>query len=55
VPFGPNATYELKGTEKFVNSGTILPKGDENDIPGSGNSFSVKFDKAGTYDYTASS
>jgi plastocyanin len=52
VPLGPNATYELKGTEKFVNSGTILPKGDENDIPGSGNTFSVKFDKAGIYDYT---
>jgi plastocyanin len=48
---GPDASYEMKGTEKYVNSGTILPKGDENEIPGSGNTFSVKFDKAGTYDY----
>ncbi len=51
IPIGPNANYTMKGDEKFVNSGTIMPKGMENQLPGSGNAFTVTFDKAGTYHY----
>ncbi len=52
IPLGPNANYTMKGDEKFVNSGTIMPKGMENQLPGSGNTFTVPFEKAGTYNYT---
>jgi plastocyanin len=34
-----------------VNSGWLLPKGQEQIFPGSGNTFTVTFDKAGTYNY----
>jgi plastocyanin len=46
-----NANYTLTGTEKYVNSGWLLPKGQEQIFPGSGNTFTVTFDKAGTYTY----
>jgi plastocyanin len=46
-----NANYTLTGTEKYVNSGWLLPKGQEQIFPGSGNTFTVTFDKAGTYNY----
>jgi plastocyanin len=46
-----NANYTLTGTEKYVNSGWLLPKGQEQIFPGSGNTFTVIFDKAGTYNY----
>ena len=46
-----NSNYTMSGTEKFVNSGFILPKGKEQAYPGSGNSFTIRFEKAGTYNY----
>jgi len=47
----PNAKYTFSGTEKYVNSGWLLPKGKEQLYPGSGNTFAVTFQKAGTYNY----
>jgi plastocyanin len=47
----PNANYTLSGTEKYVNSGFILPKGHDQNFPGSSNTFTVTFQKAGTYNY----
>src|ERR687895_1093528 len=46
-----NANYSMSGTEDYVNSGWLLPNGGENLYPGSGNTFTVTFQKAGTYDY----
>lgn len=47
----PNATYSMNGTEKYVNSGWFLPQGQEIAYPGSGNTFTVTFEKPGTYNY----
>lgn len=47
----PNASYTLNGTEKYVNSGLILPKGQDKEFPGSSNTFTVTFQKPGTYPY----
>ncbi|MFL6433790.1 MAG: plastocyanin/azurin family copper-binding protein [Nitrososphaeraceae archaeon] len=47
----PNAAYTMDGTEKYVNSGWLLPKGQEQFYPGSSTSFTVTFQKAGTYSY----
>jgi len=47
----PDAKYTLIGSEKYVNSGWLLPKGQEQSFPGSGNTFTVSFQKAGTYSY----
>jgi plastocyanin len=47
----PNANYNMAGTKKYVNSGWFLPKGQEHAYPGSGNTFTVTFEKPGTYDY----
>ncbi|MFL6472860.1 MAG: plastocyanin/azurin family copper-binding protein [Nitrososphaeraceae archaeon] len=47
----PNAKYTFSGSDKYVNSGWILPKGQEQLYPGSGNTFTVTFQKPGTYDY----
>jgi len=47
----PNANYSMTGTEKYVNSGWFLPNGQEQAYPGSGNTFTVTFEKPGTYDY----
>jgi plastocyanin len=47
----PNAAYTVNGSEKYVNSGWLLPKGQEQSYPGSGNTFTVTFQKAGTYSY----
>ncbi len=41
----------MNGSEKYVNSGWLLPKGQEQSYPGSGNTFTVTFQKAGTYSY----
>jgi plastocyanin len=49
--FAPNAAYIMNGTEKYVNSGWLLPKGGEQEFPGSGNTFTVTFQKAGTFNY----
>jgi plastocyanin len=47
----PNAAYTMNGSEKYVNSGWLLPKGQQQSYPGSGNTFTVTFQKAGTYSY----
>ena len=47
----PNANYTIDGTEKYVNSGWFLPKGMEQEYPGAGNTFTVTFEKPGTYNY----
>ena len=48
-----NATtpYHMDGTEKYVNSGILVEKPQEQFFPGSSNSFAITFEKAGTYDY----
>jgi plastocyanin len=50
--FPPNGNLTLTGNEQYVNSGWILPKGGEQIFPGSSNTFTVTFPKAGTYSYT---
>ena len=47
----PNAAYTMTGNEKYVNSGWLVPKGQEQVFPGSSTSFTVTFQKAGTYHY----
>ena len=47
----PTAAYAMTGNEKYVNSGWLLPKGQEKAFPGSSNTFTVTFKKAGTYNY----
>jgi plastocyanin len=47
----PNASYTMNGSEKYVNSGWLLPKGQEQDFPGSSNTFTVTFQKVGIYKY----
>src|SRR6476659_916059 len=47
----PNAAYTMNGSEKYVNSGWLVPKGQEQLYPGLSTSFTVTFQKAGTYHY----
>ncbi len=47
----PTAAYTMTGNEKYVNSGWLIPKGQEKAFPGSSNTFTVTFQKAGTYHY----
>ncbi|HET7147157.1 MAG TPA: plastocyanin/azurin family copper-binding protein [Candidatus Nitrosopolaris sp.] len=47
----PNVVYNMTGNEKYVNSGWLIPKGQEKAFPGSSNTFTVTFEKAGTYRY----
>lgn len=47
----PNANYTMAGGEKYLNSGLIWPKGQTPEGLPPIETFSVKFDKAGTYDY----
>jgi hypothetical protein len=47
----PNAAYTMTGTKKYVNSGWLVPKGQEQAFPGASTSFTVTFQKAGTYNY----
>jgi plastocyanin len=47
----PSASYTMTGSEKYVNSGWLVPKGQEQAFPGSSISFTVTFQKAGTYHY----
>jgi plastocyanin len=46
----PNANYSMIGSEKYVNSGWLIPKGQQF-LPGSSTTFTVTFLKAGTYNY----
>jgi len=48
---GPNASYSLDGSEKYVNSGWLVPKPFLDDFPGSSETFTVTFEKSGTYPY----
>src|ERR687884_648827 len=47
----PNAAYTMTGNEKYVNSGWLIPKGQEQLYPGASNTFTVTFQKPGTYHY----
>jgi plastocyanin len=47
----PNSSYTMTGSEKYVNSGWLLPKGQEQAFPGSSTAFTVTFQKPGTYNY----
>lgn len=47
----PNANYDMKGSEKYVNSGTITPQGLTPPAWPPINEFTVKFEQPGTYDY----
>lgn len=46
---GHNAAYSVKGNEKLVNSGLVFPKG--MDPPNGSTSFTLTFEKSGTYNY----
>lgn len=46
--YPPDASLTITGTEKYVNSGWMFPKGP---VPGTSSMFSVTFQKAGTYNY----
>ena len=48
----PNANYTMDGTEQYVNSGWLLPQGQSKLFPGTSETFTVKFEKSGTYPYT---
>jgi plastocyanin len=43
--------YKVLGTEKYINSGWLLPKGLERGYPGALTSFEVTFSKPGIYHY----
>jgi len=47
---GPNGNFTITGNEQYVNSGWLLPKATTL-YPGSSNTFTVTFQKAGTYNY----
>jgi plastocyanin len=47
----PNAAYTMSGNEKYINSGWLVPKQQEQVFPGSSNTFMVTFEKAGIYNY----
>ena len=47
----PSASYTMTGNEKYVNSGWLVPKGQEQLYPGASNTFTITFQKAGTYQY----
>jgi plastocyanin len=49
--FGPNGNFTMTGNEQYVNSGWLLPKGQQQLYPGSSNTFTVSFQKAGAYNY----
>ena len=48
---GPNAVYTMNGSEKFVSSGWLVPEAYVDDVPGSSESFTVTFEKAGNFPY----
>ncbi len=50
----PNANYTMTGTEQYVNSGFIWPKGLSPPGLAPIDTFTVKFEKAGTYNYGCS-
>ena len=46
--YPPNANLAIVGTEKYVNSGWMFPSGA---VLGTSSTFSVTFEKPGTYNY----
>lgn len=48
---GPNAKYSFNGSEKYVNSGMLIPKAYVDSIPGSSEIFTVEFENPGTFQY----
>jgi plastocyanin len=46
----PSANYTMIGSEKYVNSGWLIPKGQQF-LPGSSTTFTVTFQKTGTFNY----
>lgn len=51
---GQNTNLVILGNERYVNSGWLVPKGSEQILPGSSNTFAATFPKVGTYSYTCS-
>ncbi len=49
IQLGHNTVYKLKGDEKYVNLGLLFPK--DMGPPDGTTSFTLSFDKAGTYRY----
>jgi plastocyanin len=47
---GPNGNFTITGNEQYVNSDWLLPKATTL-YPNSSNTFTVKFQKAGSYNY----
>jgi len=45
------SAYLSDGSEKYINSGWISPKGYEKGLPGSVTGFTISFKKPGTYNY----
>jgi plastocyanin len=48
---GPNGNFTITGNEQYVNSGWLLPKEHQELYPNSSNTFTVNFQKVGTYGY----
>ena len=46
-----NASFTIAGNEQYVNSGFIVPSTSGKAYPGSSNTFTATFQKAGTYNY----
>ena len=47
------ASYIMDGSEKYVNSGWLIPKAYVNEVPGSSETFTVTFEKTGTFVITS--
>jgi plastocyanin len=47
----PNASFTITGNEQYVNSGFLVPKTAEKVYPGSSDTFTITFQKGGTYYY----
>jgi plastocyanin len=47
----PNTSFTMTGSEQYVNSGRLVPAAGQKIYPGSSSTFTVTFQKAGTYDY----
>lgn len=47
----PNPNFTITGNEQYVNSGLLVPKIAERAYPGSSGTYTVTFQKSGTYHY----
>lgn len=48
---GPNAVYSMDGSEKYVNSGWLVPRAYVDEFPGASETFTVTFEKSGIFPY----